>query len=261
MRPGMRRASRSCSLIPARLRSLARRRPARQTGGSTTWGFILGRVAADEAEILTLGVARELAAPRHRQPAGREAVPGGQGGAARASSIWRSPPATAAARALYGRLGFQESGPAPGLLCARGRCRRRMPSTLWPARSGRLRRLAPRWTARGSLTYNRPDAITPTQGHARFSATGKPHRAALRRQAPAHDGPAAGDRPGSFRRQGPSRRGGGAPARARGGRAHLALHRLPDAAGCSPPRASWSGTTSAPAAAATRRPRAATTTI
>ena len=80
------------------------------------------------------------------------------------------------------------------------------------------------------------------------------HRAALRRQAAAHDRPAARDRARAVRRQGSPRCRGGLSARQRRRSAHLALHRLPHAASCSRPTASSSGTTSAPAAGATRRP-------
>ena len=85
------------------------------------------------------------------------------------------------------------------------------------------------------------------------------HRAAVRAEAAAHDGPAAHHRPRALRRRRPPRRRGGVPARQRA--SIRASRSRPSTArsSCSRPTASWSGTISAPAAAATRRRRAATT--
>ena len=77
-------------------------------------GFILGQLAADEAEILSLGVAHGLAAPRHRPHTGRRPwrAPPGRPRCGGCSS--RSRPSNDAALGLYERLGFQEVGRRKG---------------------------------------------------------------------------------------------------------------------------------------------------
>jgi [ribosomal protein S18]-alanine N-acetyltransferase len=77
------------------------------------WGFILGRVAADEAEVLALGVARE----RQRLGVGTRLVErlcrAADGRGARRVHL-EVAEGNAAARVLYARLGFEESGRRPG---------------------------------------------------------------------------------------------------------------------------------------------------
>jgi Fur family transcriptional regulator, ferric uptake regulator len=73
------------------------------------WGFILGRVAADEAEVLALGVARE----RQRLGIGRRLVERLCRAAARRGArrlYLEVAEGNVAARALYAGLGFTESG-------------------------------------------------------------------------------------------------------------------------------------------------------
>jgi ribosomal-protein-alanine N-acetyltransferase len=76
-------------------------------------GFIVGRVAADEAEILTVGVARDW----QRLGIGRSLVEALALAAAErgANRLYLEVGAgNMAARALYNRLGFEESGRRPG---------------------------------------------------------------------------------------------------------------------------------------------------
>jgi Fur family transcriptional regulator, ferric uptake regulator len=73
------------------------------------WGFILGRVTADEAEVLALGVARE----RQRLGIGRRLVEKLCRAAARRGArrlYLEVAEGNAAAHALYARLGFEETG-------------------------------------------------------------------------------------------------------------------------------------------------------
>jgi Fur family ferric uptake transcriptional regulator len=73
------------------------------------WGFILGRVAADEAEVLTLGVAGER---RRRGIGGRLIESLCRAAASRGARrlYLEVAESNAAARALYARLGFKENG-------------------------------------------------------------------------------------------------------------------------------------------------------
>jgi Fur family ferric uptake transcriptional regulator len=73
------------------------------------WGFILGRVVADEAEVLALGVARE----RQRRGIGRRLVEKLCRVAARRGArqlFLEVAEGNVAARALYAGLGFRETG-------------------------------------------------------------------------------------------------------------------------------------------------------
>ena len=77
--------------------------------GQPAWGFIVGRVAADEAEVLALGVARE----RQRLGIGRRLVEKLCRAAARRGAqrlYLEVAESNVAARALYARLGFKENG-------------------------------------------------------------------------------------------------------------------------------------------------------
>jgi ribosomal-protein-alanine N-acetyltransferase len=83
--------------------------PAAADGSPETVGFVLGRLAADEAEILSVGVARAW----QRRGLGRRLVEA-LAGAARergARQLYLEVAAgNTAARALYGGLGFAENG-------------------------------------------------------------------------------------------------------------------------------------------------------
>jgi|KBSSwiStaDraftv2_1062776.scaffolds.fasta_scaffold06366_2 Fur family ferric uptake transcriptional regulator len=73
------------------------------------WGYILGRVAADEAEVLALGVARE----RQRLGIGRRLVEKLCRAAVRRGArrlYLEVAEGNVAARTLYARLGFEETG-------------------------------------------------------------------------------------------------------------------------------------------------------
>ena len=73
------------------------------------WGFIVGRVVADEAEVITLGVARE----RQRRGIGWRLVEKLCQAAARRGArrlYLEVAEGNLAARALYARLGFKENG-------------------------------------------------------------------------------------------------------------------------------------------------------
>jgi ribosomal-protein-alanine N-acetyltransferase len=72
-------------------------------------GFVLAQVAADEAEILTIGVAPEA----QRHGIGRKLIEGTMRAAARAEAkrlFLDVAASNAAARALYAACGFKESG-------------------------------------------------------------------------------------------------------------------------------------------------------
>jgi ribosomal-protein-alanine N-acetyltransferase len=73
------------------------------------WGLVLGRVVADEAEILTLGVAEER---RRLGIAGRliEKLCGAAGKRGAQRLHLEVAESNAAARAFYARVGFQELG-------------------------------------------------------------------------------------------------------------------------------------------------------
>ena len=122
-RPGTRPASRSCSRIPAPPRSGTRRRTAADAG------FILGQLAADEAEILTLGVRKDM----QRRGIGRRLV-GGLARAAKKAEARRLflevGPGNAAALALYKAHGLPGDRRAQGLLRARRARRPRTPLRL-----------------------------------------------------------------------------------------------------------------------------------
>ena len=75
----------------------------------TLVGFVLAQVAADEAEILSIGVA----ADRQRQGIGARLVEGAQRAAKRAGAtrmFLEVAPSNTAALALYGRTGFRATG-------------------------------------------------------------------------------------------------------------------------------------------------------
>ncbi len=77
--------------------------------GRPAWGFIIGRVAADEAEVLVLGVARE----RQRLGIGGRLVERMCRAAARRGArrlYLEVAESNVAARALYARLDFKENG-------------------------------------------------------------------------------------------------------------------------------------------------------
>lgn len=77
--------------------------------GRQVVGFVLAQAAADEAEILTLGVAPEA----QRQGIGRKLVEGTMRAAARADArrlFLDVAASNAAARALYAACGFTEAG-------------------------------------------------------------------------------------------------------------------------------------------------------
>jgi Fur family transcriptional regulator, ferric uptake regulator len=77
--------------------------------GQPAWGFVVGRVAADEAEVVALGVARD----RQRQGIGRRLVEKLCRAAARRGArrlYLEVAESNVAARALYARLGFEENG-------------------------------------------------------------------------------------------------------------------------------------------------------
>ena len=84
-----------------------------------TVGFIVGQLAADEAEILTLGVSKEW----QRRGIGRRLVEalGRAAGKAEARRLYLEVAAgNAAALALYKRLGFEECGRRKGYYVRQG---------------------------------------------------------------------------------------------------------------------------------------------
>jgi ribosomal-protein-alanine N-acetyltransferase len=98
--------------------ALAGRLPA--DGGREPAGFVLGRLAADEGEILSLGVARGW----QRRGLGRRLVEElvGVAGKRGVRAVHLEVGAgNTAARALYGALGFRESGRRRGYYVHAGR--------------------------------------------------------------------------------------------------------------------------------------------
>jgi Fur family ferric uptake transcriptional regulator len=124
----------------------------------TFWGLIVGRVAADEAEILTFGVARE----RQRLGLGRRLVErlcraAGRRGARRL--YLEVAEGNSAARALYAGLGFEENGRRPGYYEHAGAA---------PEDAISLCRMLAEFPMSGAtvdvaggLTYNRPESHAP----------------------------------------------------------------------------------------------------
>jgi Fur family ferric uptake transcriptional regulator len=83
--------------------------PSSLKAGWLGWGFIVGRVAADEAEVIAIGVARE----RQRRGIGLRLVEKLCQAAARRGArrlYLEVAESNLAARALYARLGFKENG-------------------------------------------------------------------------------------------------------------------------------------------------------
>jgi Fur family ferric uptake transcriptional regulator len=124
----------------------------------TLWGLIVGRVAADEAEILTVGVVRE----RQRLGVGRRLLKrlcraAGSRGARRL--FLEVAEGNSAARALYARLGFKDDGRRPGYYEHAGAPPEdavNLSLTL-----GELPGAAV--DAAGGLTYNQPESHAPHQ--------------------------------------------------------------------------------------------------
>ena len=93
----------------------------RATSGRTNVGFILSRRAADEAEILSVAVARVLAAGAGLRAGCSICICGGSPGSACARCFSKWTRTTQPARRLYARAGFREVGRRPGYYAQPGR--------------------------------------------------------------------------------------------------------------------------------------------
>ena len=206
-------------------------------------GFVLVRVAADEAEILTIAVRASQSRPRHRAPAhGRRAPP---------------PLSRARIKSLLSRgRPRQRAGGRRSIARSDSRSSASARATIAAAEGPRRHRAChacatPLSAVRSAGAGN--EAQWPSQ------ATDQP-RGSLPRQGHAHDRAAPRHRPRARGGDRPSRRRGTLSPRRRRRSAHLDRHRLPHGASCSRMPASSPATISAPAGAATRRCRRSITT-